>query len=397
MLDNLTKAEILELARTDKKSLLASKSAQVKYTDSLAYTVAKPSSTKEASSKADEPVTLSADGTLDVTIVCNTAWFVDSQMDVLTDKCYSKSVAEKGASIPHIADHKQSSTSHVGDVTKVYTKELPLAELGYGETSGSTTALVMESTVRKDYNEDVYKFYKNGKINQHSIGLRYVDIQLAINSKHEDDKEEFAVWEEGYESIINKEVVDEKGYFWLVKEINIIENSCVLFGANSLTPTLEVKSDTEESSVVKTITPTENNLSTTKGSTMTPLEVALAKNLELTSEVAELKAQVTASTVVAVATEKTRVLGILKSANVLGVDQELAIKRISSKSSVEDATEIFTAVAEATQKGNELDTSGQEPSTVNSSTINKGSLSFSEQLDVQLKEAPTEPLFKGMK
>lgn len=398
MLGNLTKEEIRKLAREDKKSLLASKSAEIKYTDSLAHAVARPTTTsvvKEASSKADEPVTLSVkEDTLDVTIVCNTAWFVDSQMDVLTDSCYSKSVAEKGVNIPHIADHKQSSTSHVGDVTKVYTKKLPLADLGY-EKEGSTTALVMESTVRKNYNEDVYKFYANGKINQHSIGLRYLDIQLAINSKHEEDKEEFAVWEEGYEHIINKEAVDEKGYFWLVKEINIIENSCVLFGANSLTPTLEVKSELgEETGLVQKSTASSNNLPTTKGTTMTPLEEALAKNLELTSEVAELKAQVTAASVVAVAEEKARSLGILKAATTLGIDQEVAIKRIASKSSVEDATEIFTAIAEATQKSNPVDTTGAETTTLNPTVVSKGTLSFSEQLDASLKEAPAEQLFK---
>ena len=95
----------------------------------------------------------------------------------------------------------------------------------------------MDTLVRADYNDKVYAFYKAQKINQHSIGLRYVDIQLALNSQVEDDQEEYAVWQKYYPSIINKEVVDKKGYFWAVTEADILENSCVLFGANSLTPT----------------------------------------------------------------------------------------------------------------------------------------------------------------
>ena len=60
--------------------------------------------------------------------------------------------------------------------------------------------------------------------------------------------------------------------FYVIKEVDIIENSCVLFGANSLTPTLAIKSDTlkiTKDFILKTIdtikktVPTNNIILTT--------------------------------------------------------------------------------------------------------------------------------------
>jgi hypothetical protein len=47
-------------------------------------------------------------------------------------------------------------------------------------------------------------------------------------------------WNKYYKDIINKEFVDEYGFFWVVNEIKLLEVSAVLFGANELTPTLEI-------------------------------------------------------------------------------------------------------------------------------------------------------------
>lgn len=173
-----------------------------------------------------------------VKVVANSAWWADSYMDVLTDTCYDKSVKEKGILIPHIKNHAwDDCTSHVGDVQAVYTQLIPLKDLGVNK-AGKTTCLIFETKIRNDYDEKVYRFYKNKKINQHSIGLYYVQIELAID--YEDSEKEYDFWKKYIDRIINKDAVVEAGYFWLVSEIKLIENSCVLFGANELTPTLEI-------------------------------------------------------------------------------------------------------------------------------------------------------------
>lgn len=243
--ENLRGKELFKFLIENKSKLVAEKKAALKKTDATYSSTSiispvKTSAKKDASDANDlqDPET----GVVDVKVVANTAWWCDSAMDVLTDKSYDKSVKEKGSLIPHIHDHEWCSTGHVGDVKSVYTQTLSLKELGLNK-AGNTTALIFETKIREDYNEDVYKFYKNGKINQHSIGLMYVSIGLCINDK--DYLPEFELWNKYYDKVINQDVVNEKGYFWIVPEIKIMENSCVLFGANELTPTLDAKTDTE--------------------------------------------------------------------------------------------------------------------------------------------------------
>lgn len=236
---NLKGKPLFNFMVKNKAAILGTKKAGIKYSDSL---VSAPSVTvKRKAGSVNKAGTLSIDdmedGVVHVKVSCNAAWWCDEAMDVLTDKCYDKSIAEKGTLIPHIADHIHLSTNHVGDVTAVYTQKVPLKDLGI-DAAGNTTCAIMETDVREDYNEQTYKFYKNGKINQHSIGLIYVSIGMCINDK--DYLPEYELWNKYYDKVINKAEVDECGYFFIVPEIKWIENSCVLFACNELTPTLEI-------------------------------------------------------------------------------------------------------------------------------------------------------------
>jgi hypothetical protein len=351
-----TQEELFSYLKANKSTLIAEKQLNTKFTDSLqkatgvrARTTKPTKETKDSSEDSSSDPAL-PEGTLEVVVVCNTANFVDSHMDMLTKDAYTASVDAKGTSIPHIADHRQSSTSHVGDVTAVYTKDISLKDLGYNG-KGSTTALVMETTIRKDYNPDVYKFYKNGKIDQHSIGLRYGDMAMAINSKHEDYVEELAVWDEYYPQVINKEAVDTKGYFWVVKEVDVIENSCVLFGANSLTPTLAIKSDTLSSIDI-------NFKQQHIGETMN-LEEALSENIKLTAKLQESEVKVASAVALAKAEEQTRVVDILSAAKTFTISNDSALKFIKSNTTVDMAVMSFEAIKEATQGESHVDTSSE--------------------------------------
>lgn len=241
--EDLKGKELFKYLIANKSKLIATKKASLKYTDSI---IAKPSIVpfiKTSATKAIVAPTedeLEEPGVLHVKVVANTAWICDHAMDVLTDKCYDKSIKEKGILIPHIADHIHTSTNHVGDVKAVYTEKLDLKDLGL-DMPGKTTALIFETDVKEEYNELTYVFYKNGKINAHSIGLIYISIGLCIND--EESIAEFDLWNKYYDKVINKDVIDEAGYFWIVPEIRVIENSSVMFPCNELTPTLSI-SDT---------------------------------------------------------------------------------------------------------------------------------------------------------
>jgi hypothetical protein len=359
-IDNLKGNELFEHLRQNKSELIAAKKSAVKFTDAIVANVVsvarefKTSAAKDASQLVlEEPV--SEAGTLKVTVVCNTAWFCDSHMDVLTDKAYDESITKRGTTIPHIADHKQTSTAHIGDVTKVYTKELQLSELGLAQ-KGTTTALLMDTTVRADYNEKIYEFYKNGKINQHSIGLRYEELSLAINSMHEDDVAEKAVWDEFYPNIVNKELVDARGYFWAVPKVDVMENSCVLFGSNSLTPTLSAKSI--NMGEAEQVSKKDKELITQPiGNNMATNEELQAKVIELSAEVQTLKASLAASETKGKQEEQERTLGILKVGETFVTPLSNVSKLISDGYTVKQATNIMEMLKEAEQNKSGINTS----------------------------------------
>lgn len=385
--ENLKGEELFAHLRANKTNLIAEKKSAIKFTDVIVANVVpvarefKTSATKDATTSGAEEVVEEA-GKLNVTVVCNTAWFCDSHMDVLTDKAYDESIATRGTSIPHIADHNQSSVAHVGDVTKVYTRELQLSQLGLAQ-KGTTTALLMDTTIREDYNSDVFKFYKNGKINQHSIGMRYGELKLAINSSHEDDKEEKAVWEEYYPKIVNKELVDAKGYFWAVPKADIMENSCVLFGSNSLTPTLSMKSEPNEELVRKeSITqPIGNNMATN--------EELQAKVIELSAEVQTLKANLAAAETKGKQEEQERTLGILKVGETFGTPLANINTIIADGYTVKQATNIIEMLKEAEQNKSAINTS--VPTDVGLTSMVKNEKDFLADIDKAFAVDRTKP------
>lgn len=175
---------------------------------------------------------------LERTIVGNTYMWMDSHDDVHSKGVFTKSIKERQNQIFHLHDHKFELTAKVGEPKKVYEKEMPWSDFGI-DKAGTTTALLMDSDIFKGYNDKIFSAYKNAQITQHSVGMQYVKIDLAVND--EDYEEEYKVWQDNIESIGNKELAEDKGYFWLVREAKLIEISAVLLGSNTLTPTLENK------------------------------------------------------------------------------------------------------------------------------------------------------------
>lgn len=174
---------------------------------------------------------------LKVKVVANTALWIDSQLDMLLPDCWKKSITERIDYIPHLHDHLRQIDAKVGEVEAIYGQYLTFNELGIPGI-GQTQALIFETNIMKEYNEMVFNQYKAGKINQHSISLQYISLLLAVNDSNQ--SKEFANWNQYLPMAINPQAAIDAGYFFIVKECRIIENSCVLFGANEITPTLEV-------------------------------------------------------------------------------------------------------------------------------------------------------------
>ena len=183
--------------------------------------------------------------TLDVTCIGNSANWIDSQLDMLLPDCWKKTIKERGTSgkIYHLRDHKQSTEGIIGKPSAFYSKDYSLAELGLEGFYGNTQCLVMDSTLMESLDEKLFALYSNKMIKQHSIGMQYVKLDLAINDPNSPD--EFAVWNKYFAQAINKDVATQCGYFWVVYEIKLLEVSAVLWGANELTPTIESENKSE--------------------------------------------------------------------------------------------------------------------------------------------------------
>lgn len=224
----------------NKKSLIAKKKMGIVKSDPFYYSPAIiPRNGKTSFSVKEEGDVQPADiDTLRVKVVANTANWIDSHMDMILEGAATKSIKERKHIIPHLYDHNHSVMAEVGDVVDIYPQKLHLRELGI-DKEGLTESIIFVSDVKKSYNEKVFDRYKKGKATQHSIGLQYVKLELAVNDK--DYEKEYEFFKKYYDLAINPEIADQYGYFWVVSEYKLIENSVVLFGSNELTGTLEVE------------------------------------------------------------------------------------------------------------------------------------------------------------
>ena len=178
------------------------------------------------------------------TIIGNTYLWMDSHDDVHSKNVFRKSINERKEQIFHLHDHEYKLTSRVGKPKNIYEKEISWKELGI-DKDGNTQSLFMDSEILKDWNEQIFNSYKKGEIQQHSVGMQYVKIDLAVNDDEFED--EYKLWLDNIDQLGNKEYAEDKGYFWLVREAKLIEISAVLLGSNTLTPTkIEPSQDTHK-------------------------------------------------------------------------------------------------------------------------------------------------------
>ena len=176
---------------------------------------------------------------LKAVVIINTTNLMDSHCDVHLPGLWNKSLKENKM-IMHLQEHEREFEKVISDgkELKAYTKTFTWVELGYNY-EGTTEALVFESTILKKRNEFMFNQYVNGWVKNHSVGMYYVRMDMAINDK--DYPNEFTAWEKYYPLIANKEKADEKGFFWYVLEAKCMEGSAVVLGSNFATPTISTE------------------------------------------------------------------------------------------------------------------------------------------------------------
>jgi len=237
-----TKKELFDFLVENKNILIAQKKeAEMKRADGiLRYKLNDSIVNKSDISQID----LTNTNALNVKAIINTTNIIDSHDDVHIPGLWTKSLQEN-KNIMHLQEHDMSFKSIIashGDL-KAYTKYYNWTDLGY-DYNGQTQALEFESNVKKSRNEYMFKQYANNYVTNHSVGMRYVKIFLAVNDPEYPEENE--VWDRYINSIVNADVAIEKGYFYAVTEAKVIEGSAVPIGSNHITPTRSVTPKIEQ-------------------------------------------------------------------------------------------------------------------------------------------------------
>jgi hypothetical protein len=172
-------------------------------------------------------------------LVINTTSLMDSHSDVHIKGIWKKSVKE--IKKPYLLQEHRMKFDHIiTDEVTASVKVMTWKELGF-KFEGDTEALVFDAIISKNRNEFMFDQYAQGFVKEHSVGMRYVSLELAINSESKYDKEEKKVWDKYIDSIANKELAENQGYFWAITQAKIIEGSAVVKGSNFATPTISVE------------------------------------------------------------------------------------------------------------------------------------------------------------
>lgn len=230
-----TKKELFSFLKKNKETLIRMKKEQYKKGESCMFLgTHNNKSNNDISYKANTPINNPGDE-IRVEAVINSSNWLDSHQDVHIPGLWKKSIQENRF-IKHLQEHDMAFDKIISDKTdlKVSTKRISWIELGQSY-EGVSECLVFDSIVRRSRNEFMFLQYANGHVDNHSVGMRYVKLIMCIND--ESAGAEFEAWEKYYNQIINPEMADKKGYFWVVTEAKIIEGSAVPIGSNIVTPT----------------------------------------------------------------------------------------------------------------------------------------------------------------
>lgn len=230
----------------NKELILTQKKNAIKHGDVVLNTLKTVNKADQATKEAmtienDNPTVLNAK------LVINTTNVIDSHMDCHINGLWNKSLNETKLLYllqEHEMEFDKVIADSVKDGLKAYVQNVSFKSLGYNY-DGNTEALIFETQIKKDVNEFMFDKYKQGRVYNHSVGMRYMKIYLCINSNEATYSAEKDNWDKYYPMVVNKEVADEKGFFWAVTEAKVIEGSAVIKGSNECTPVMEMEIEKE--------------------------------------------------------------------------------------------------------------------------------------------------------
>lgn len=169
--------------------------------------------------------------------ITNTTLYLDSHDDVHLNGIWDVSVKSQQGKLFYVADHEIKTNTIIAWPSDVYTmvKSIPWSFVGK-DYPGNTEGLIFEIDKAKIVHTVAKQIIDEKRPVQNSVRMQYVKIQLAINSDDKENVDYKMVWDKYIDSIVNKDIADERGYFFAVSEAKIIkECSMVPLGSNDAT------------------------------------------------------------------------------------------------------------------------------------------------------------------
>lgn len=226
-----------ELAK-EEANIVAIKKAVIKESDSVSVLFLKDKETEKALSFVKEGY---------VYPVINTTNFLDTHGDVHFPNIWNKSLKDKANKIFYVLEHRLSIDNVIAfpNAVRAFVKTMTWDELGL-PYEGETQALIYEIAKDKIKIDKIKSLFEEQTPFENSVRMRYITINLAMKSEDENYAKQRKLWEDRINLVVNKEVAEERGYFWCVDEASIEkEGSLVLFGSNSATPVIYQKQEPE--------------------------------------------------------------------------------------------------------------------------------------------------------
>lgn len=245
--------------------IISEKKSTVKHADPFLFVCSEL--TKEKSAVSEDATKLH------IKAVINTTNLYDSHEDVHIPNLWKKTLQEK-RKIYLLQEHTMKFDHVISRDVKASTEQIAWKSLGY-KYEGETQALVFDANVTVKDNPYMFDLYKRGLVDQHSVGMQYVNLFLCINSEESWAKEYKDAWDKYISYVANKEQI-KSGVFYAVTEAKLIEGSAVLLGSNPITPTLEI----EEIKNLKIDEPHESTQTITEPLILNTLYDAMIKALK---------------------------------------------------------------------------------------------------------------------
>lgn len=242
------KAETIDFLLKNKKSILQQKKNEVK-TISLDYFNLDNSKNEAVKSIFNGISDKDTETEIYRTLAISNTKYIDSHSDVHWDGCFTKSLKENSKNLYLNENHEQGFRAIICYPTdlKVYNRLVFWRDLGYND-SGATDVLFYDATIKQQNNAFMFDLYKRDLVTNHSIEMRYIDIVMCLqpqSTEDVDDGAEREAWNKYYPEIVNKNVADELGYFFVVKELKILGAAAVPRGSNNRTPAFKSEELTE--------------------------------------------------------------------------------------------------------------------------------------------------------